>query len=77
MPQYFGQLPINEQAWSSIGAVQTVKRDERGVLCECVGASVAIAILAPNLVRVKMSPIGDIFPRRSWAVTKVVGCVRP
>ncbi|XWK89952.1 MAG: glycoside hydrolase family 31 protein [Phormidium sp.] len=70
MPQYFGQLPINEQAWSSIGAVQTVKRDERGVLCECVGASLAIAILAPNLVRVKMSPIGDIFPRRSWAITK-------
>ena len=70
MPQYFGQLPRTEQPWSTIGAVEEVHTDSRGVFCKCGEARVAIEVLAPNLIRVRMSPTGEFMPRRSWAVTK-------
>ena len=69
MPQYFGKLPITEQPWSIIGAVQSVQYDERHVHFKCDGASLTISVLALNLIRVRMSPTGEFMPRREWAVT--------
>ncbi|MBW4573648.1 MAG: glycoside hydrolase family 31 protein [Aphanothece sp. CMT-3BRIN-NPC111] len=69
MPQYFGKLPITEQPWSTIGAVEDIQYDERHVHFECGGPSITISVLAPNLIRVRLSPTGEFLPRRSWAVT--------
>ncbi len=69
MPQYFGKLPTTQQPWSQIGAVQSMQRDERGVHFECGDSYLAITVLAPNLIRVHMTPSGEMMPRRSWAVT--------
>ncbi|HEX6289430.1 MAG TPA: TIM-barrel domain-containing protein, partial [Herpetosiphonaceae bacterium] len=66
----FGQLPGMEQAWTTLGAVQTLERDERGVRCDCGGPLCTVAVLAPNLVQVRMSPTGSFSPRRSWAVNR-------
>lgn len=69
MPQYFGQLPTVELPWSILGAVQGIQRDERGVKFECGDSCLAISVLAPNLIRVRLAPNGKFIPRRSWAVT--------
>ncbi len=69
MPQYFGQLPTNQQPWSTIGAVQAVQRNERGINFQCEQSCLAINVLAPNLIRVRLAPTGEFVPRRSWAVT--------
>lgn len=69
MPQYFGQLPTTEQPWSTIGAVQAIQQDARGVHFECDETSLTISVLAPNLIRVRMTPNGEFMARRSWAVT--------
>ena len=69
MPQYFGQLPTNQQPWSTIGAVQAVQSNERGINFQCEQSCLAINVLAPNLIRVRLAPTGEFMPRRSWAVT--------
>jgi len=71
MPQYFGQLPQSVQTTTTLGDVQAVRRTERGaeVFCED-GACLQVMVLAPNLVRIRLSPTGEFLPRRSWAVTK-------
>ncbi len=69
MPQYFGQLPTTELPWSTLGAVNAIQRDDRGLRCECGGPCLAISVLAPNLIRVRLAPTGEFMPRRSWAVT--------
>lgn len=69
MPQYFGQLPTVELPWSILGAVQHIQRDDRGVQFECGDSCLAISVLAPNLIRVRLAPNGNFMPRRSWAVT--------
>lgn len=69
MPQYFGQLPTNEQPWVRLEAVQAIKYDDCTVQFECGDSCVVISILAANLIRVRMSPNGEFIPRRSWAVT--------
>lgn len=69
MPQYFGKLPTTQQPWSRIGVVQSIQRDDRSVNFECGDPCLAITVLAPNLIRVRMAPTGEFMPRRSWAVT--------
>ncbi|MEB3827710.1 glycoside hydrolase family 31 protein [Phormidium sp. CCY1219] len=69
MPQYFGKLPSSPQPWNGLDAVQSVQPSGRQIYFDCGGPQVAIAVLAPNLVRVRMSPTGEFMPRRSWAVT--------
>jgi len=69
MPQYFGQLPINDQPWATLGSVQAIQRDDRGVRFECGDACVAISVLASNLIRVRLAPNRQFMPCRSWAVT--------
>jgi len=70
MPQYFGQLPIAEQPWSVIGAVQSFQVLERHVHFDCGSASLRIAVLAPDCLRVRLAPAGKFLPRRSWAVAR-------
>lgn len=70
MPQYFGQLPSTDQAWSILGAVESVEIRDRSVLCHCQTATLMVTVLAANLVRMRLSPTGEFLPRRSWAVAK-------
>nr|WP_290227845.1 glycoside hydrolase family 31 protein [Trichocoleus desertorum] len=70
MPQVFGKLPTTTQPWSTIGAVQSIHKDDRTLYLDCGGPKLAIAILAPNLIRVRLAPTGTFQPRRSWAVAK-------
>lgn len=69
MPQYFGKLPTTDQPWTIIGAIQAIQHHERGVHFECGGPRLVISVLAPNLIRVRLAPNGELMPRRSWAVT--------
>jgi len=70
MPQYFGQLHTTQQPWSTIEPVQTIQQDERHVIFKCGESCLKISVLAPNLIRVHMTPTGEFLPRRSWAVTQ-------
>lgn len=70
MPQYFGQLPSTDQAWSILGAVESVEIRDRSILCHCQTATLIVTVLAANLVRVRLSPTGEFLARRSWSVAK-------
>ncbi|MEH2070161.1 MAG: glycoside hydrolase family 31 protein [Nostoc sp.] len=70
MPQYFGQLHTTESSWSMLGAVEAIQQDERHILLKCGVPCVKISVLAPNLIRVRMTPSGEFLPRRSWAVAQ-------
>jgi alpha-glucosidase len=70
MPQYFGQLPTIEHEWQTAGTVQAVQWEDRSLFCHCEQAILLITVLAPNLIRVQLSPTGAFTARRSWAVTK-------
>jgi alpha-glucosidase len=69
MPE-FGLMPKTEQPWTTLGAVQSVVRDEQGVQLDCDGPCLAVRVLAPNLLRVRVAPSGTFAPRRSWAVNR-------
>jgi len=56
MPQYFGKLQTTEQPWSTIGSVQSISKTDRTIHFNCTNSSLKISILAPNLIRVRMSP---------------------
>src|SRR4028118_306854 len=68
MPQYFGKLQITEQPWSTIGAVESINKTDRTIHFNCGETSLNISILAPNLIRVRMSPTGE-FNSRSHSIT--------
>ena len=70
MPQYFGQLHTTEPPWSTIGAIQEIEQDERHVRFKCGDSCLSIGVLAPNLIRVRMTPTGEFSEGRSWAVTQ-------
>jgi alpha-glucosidase len=70
MPQYFGQLPGTTQAWTTLGSVKSFQKTEQGLEIDCDGPLLTIAMLAPNLIRVRLAPTGEFLPRRSWAVTR-------
>ncbi len=66
----FGKLPASEQAWTVLGAVQRVTRDEGTLVFDCGGPRLLVSVLAANMVRIRVAPTGELQPRRSWAVTK-------
>jgi alpha-glucosidase len=70
MPQYFGQLHTTEAPWSILGAVQAIQQNERHILLQCGDPCLTVSVLAPNLIRVRMSPSGEFLSRRSWAVAQ-------
>lgn len=70
MPQYFGQLHQKSSTWTSLGDVEAVRRTQQGAQLFCQeGACLQVAVLADNLVRVRLSTTGNFLPHRSWAVT--------
>ncbi|NMF67063.1 glycoside hydrolase family 31 protein [Brasilonema octagenarum] len=70
MPQYFGQLHTTEPAWSILEGVQTIQQSDRHILFKCGDPCLSISVLAPNLIRVRMTPTSEFLPRRSWAVAQ-------
>ena len=68
MPQYFGKLQTTEQPWSTIASVQSINKTDRTIHFNCRETSLNISILAPNLIRVRMSPTGE-FNSRSHSIT--------
>jgi alpha-glucosidase len=68
MPQVFGKLPMTEQLWTELGAVESFEKNGQGICCQCSNALLSVSVLADNLVRVRLSPKGELNPRRSWAV---------
>ncbi|WGV24401.1 glycoside hydrolase family 31 protein [Halotia branconii] len=70
MPQYFGQLHTTEAPWSTLGAVQAIQQNDRCIIFKCGDPCLSITVLAPNLIRVRMTPTGEFLPRRSWAVAQ-------
>ncbi|AFZ32328.1 Alpha-glucosidase [Gloeocapsa sp. PCC 7428] len=70
MPQYFGQLPIDEQPWETLSAVQNISQEQHCVRFDCGESCLTVNVLAPNLIRVRVAPTRKFTPRRSWAVTK-------
>jgi alpha-glucosidase len=68
MPQYFGKLHTTAPSWSTLGALQNVKQEERHIHLQCGESCLTISVLAPNLIRVRMTPTGEFLPHRSWAV---------
>ena|SRR6476661_7823047 len=67
MPQYFGKLQKTEQPWSTIGSVESINKTDRTLHFNCGETSLNISILAPNLIRVRMSPTGE-FKSRSYSI---------
>jgi len=70
MPQYFGQLHTTEPSWTTLGNVQAIEQSDRHLLFNCGDALVKISVIAPNLIRVRVTPMGEFQKRRSWAVTQ-------
>ncbi|MFB2921393.1 glycoside hydrolase family 31 protein [Aerosakkonema funiforme] len=68
MPQYFGKLPTTNQPWTTIGTVRSILHDDRDVWCYCGDTRLAISVLAPNLIRVRLAPNGEFTPHSSWSV---------
>ncbi|GIV96760.1 MAG: alpha-glucosidase [Herpetosiphonaceae bacterium] len=60
---------MSDQHPTRLGAVRSWRREGRSLILECGGPSVAITILSPQIVRVRLAPEGTFAPRRSWAVT--------
>lgn len=54
----------------SLGALRGLTRHERGLLLDCGTAQVALTVLTPQLVHIRLAPTGTFAPRRSWAVAQ-------
>jgi alpha-glucosidase len=70
MPEFVGQMPTAAPNWISMGQIQQVKSDQQCVYFSGERGYVRISILAPHLIRVRLSPTGSFLQRRSWAATK-------
>lgn len=56
--------------WQSIGDVKSVKRDAHRITLDCQSAQVQVAVLAADVIRVRMTPGQTFGPDESWAVVK-------
>lgn len=56
--------------WQSIGNVDSVSSDERGVLLHAGKSVVHVTLLAPDVARVRFAPSGVFARDVSWAVTR-------
>jgi alpha-glucosidase len=55
---------------NALGDVRSFTHTGRLLTLDCGGPQVAIAVLTPTLVRVRLAPDGIFAPRRSWAVAR-------
>src|SRR5262245_19973084 len=60
-------MPEQEHA---LDAVQSFTHAGPSLMLNCGGPLVAIAVLTPTLIRVRLAPNGIFAPRRSWAVAR-------
>jgi alpha-glucosidase len=70
MPEFVGQMPIAAPAWSTMGRIRQIESDPQCVHLHGEKGHLSLSILAPHLIRVRLSPTGSFLQRRSWAVTK-------
>src|SRR5947209_9770793 len=54
--------------WQSIGPVGAYEKTGDGVLISAPPAKVRLSVLAPDIIRVRLSRNGDFLPDSSWAV---------
>ena len=54
--------------WRSIGPVTGVDSAAHGLLISADPAKILLAVLAPDIVRIRMSPDGNFSPDSSWSV---------
>ena len=54
--------------WNSLGSVAGVTKTENGLVLDVPPASVRISVLAPDVIRIRMSKNGTFLPDSSWAV---------
>ena len=54
----------------TLGSVASFARNGQSVTFACGEARLAVSVLAPTLVRVRVAPDGTFPPRRSWAVAR-------
>ena len=60
MQQYFGKLQVTHQAWTTIGTVQAVNKNDRTISFVCGDALLTI--------RVRLAATRQFIPRPSWAI---------
>lgn len=53
---------------STTGLLQSYSREGRTLTLDCGGPRLAISVLSPRIVRVRLAPEGTFAPRRSWDV---------
>ncbi len=51
------------------GQLRTLSRDERTLIITPAAGRIAVSVLTPRIVRVRVSPDDTFAPRRSWGVT--------
>ena len=54
--------------WISIGNIDSMLKVDDGIRIFAHPAAVRITVLAPDVIRVRMSPDGKFLPDSSWAV---------
>ncbi len=52
----------------SLGSIRTYTHTDTRVELDCGGPRLALTVLTPRMVRVRLAPTGAFAPRRSWAV---------
>ncbi|HID91428.1 TPA: DUF4968 domain-containing protein, partial [Candidatus Bathyarchaeota archaeon] len=64
------RVRMSEGRFEYLGAITAYEVRESTVLIACGQARVQVSLLAPDLVRVRLSPKGEFEPDYSWAVVK-------
>ena len=65
-----GEAPLDPHDFVSLGNVISRRREGQAITLHCQNAWLQIAILAPDLLRVRMSRSASFAPQRSYAVAK-------
>ncbi len=53
---------------NTLPPLERYEHDERTLMLHCGSARVALTLLSPHIVRVRLAPQGNFAPRRSWAL---------
>lgn len=64
------QPPAWNRPWTFIGDLVSCSRDGRQVTLQCVNAAMQLTVLAPDLVRIRLSPTGEFPAPFSYAVAR-------
>lgn len=64
------ELIMTNPTTKSLGKLRAWSREGRSLLLDCGGPQLAVTVLTPRIVRVRLAPEGAFAPRRSWAVNR-------